>query len=332
MVGGWFGKLAARWEPHQNSDGVIVFVDGCMKPQLELRHFAALVALAETGTIGKAARALGVAQSTLSETLLSLERTLKAPVLERHPGSSPRLTRAAERLLPHAHSILSAMERAQVEALTSHLRINVGATESLNTWVLPFVLGEFRRDYPAKDVQVSTDLCESLHRKLADGQLDLIFTMEASPSRAATKLPDDGAFRKSTIRSVPLVAIGGPGSPDELTDASALTIHLPDPGGALHDVVQRWASALSQRARILSAGTMDAVRHHLAAGDGISVLPHFVVAEHLRDGSLKALDTTVALPDLTVFAAASIDDALCEPIENLCGRVAGRLDALLACP
>ena len=224
------------------------------------------------------------------------------------------------------------MERAQVEALTSQLRINVGATESLNTWVLPFVLADFCGDYPAVDVQVSTDLCESLHRKLADGQLDLIFTMEASPPQPGSTPARADTFRKEAIRSVPLVLIGGPLVQEARDNASLPPIYLPDPGGALHDIVDRWASTWSSGARILSAGTVDAVRHHLAAGDGISVLPRYVVAGPLRDGSLRMLEATTALPEMTVFATAPVDGALREPVDALCDRVVKRLDALLSHP
>lgn len=301
-----------------------------MKPQLETRHFAALVALSETGTISKAARALGVAQSTLSETLLSLERSLQAPVLERQPGSTPRLTRAALRLLPHARSILRAMERAQIDALTSHLRIHIGATESLSTWVLPYILEDFRRDHPTIEVQVSTGLCASLHRELEQGHLDLIFTMEPSTGLPGCSPTTGAHLRKKSIRNVPLVVVGGPGTSEVQVTGTSPTIHLPDPDGALHDIVERWVSACSHNARILSAGTMDAVRHNLSAGNGISVLPRYVVAEHLRDGTLRTVKPPVAVPDMTVFATTSAEDALHEPVESLCDRFATRLDALLA--
>lgn len=322
------GQLAALRAAGQNGDGVIAVADGRMKHQLELRHFSALIALSEAGTIGGAARALGVAQSTLSETLLSLERSLGAPALERHPGGAPRLTKVAERLLPHARSILQATKRAQMEALTARSRINVGTVESLSTRVLPFVLGGFHRAHPCMDVQVTTGLCESLHRELTSGCLDLIFTMEASLTRSTGSSPRADVCWTRAIRSVPLVLIGGSYARDTL--APPLTIHLPDPAGALHDVVERWAASWASRAKILSAGTMDAVRQHLAAGDGVSVLPYYVVAEYLHAGSLRMLEPPVALPHMTVFASAPVGSALRDPVEHMCGQVKERLDGLLA--
>lgn len=308
----------------------MAFIDGSMKPRLETRHFSALVALADTGAISKAAQALGVAQSTLSETLLSLERSLQAPVLERQPGSAPTLTKAALRLLPHARSILRAMERAQIDALTSHLRIHVGATESLSTWVLPYIVEGFRPGHPSIEVQVSTDLCASLHRKLEQGHLDLIFTMEPSSGLPGRSPAPAAQFRRKSIRHVPLVVIGGPYISEAQLSVTSLTIHLPDPDGALHDVVERWASAWSHSARILSAGTMDAVRHNLSVGNGISVLPRYVVAAHLREGTLRMVKAPVAVPDMTVFATTSAEGVLHEPVESLCDQVATRLDELLA--
>lgn len=306
--------------------------DGCMKPQLELRHFAALVALSEAGTIGKAARALGVAQSTLSETLLSLERALQAPVLERHPGSAPRLTKASERLLPHARAILRAMEHAQADALGSRLRMHIGATESLSTWVLPSVLADFGREHPEIDVQVTTDLCDSLRQRLADGQLDLIFTMEVSSAPSAGPPHLAGIIWRKALGGMPLVLVGGPSAPDSLMTDCTTVIHLPDPEGALHDVVARWAAGWGCDARILSAGTLDAVRHHLAVGDGVSVLPRCAVREHLRSASLRLLAPPAPLPDMTAFASARVEGGLRDEVEPLCDRVTQRLGELLDTP
>ena len=66
---------------------------------LEVRHCRVLVAVSDNGGVAAAARALGLAQSTVSETLLSLERVVGGPVTFRRPGREATLTPAAEALL-----------------------------------------------------------------------------------------------------------------------------------------------------------------------------------------------------------------------------------------
>ena len=53
-----------------------------MKPELELRHLRVFLAVAELGGHTRAARSLGVSQSTVSETLTSLERALGTALLK----------------------------------------------------------------------------------------------------------------------------------------------------------------------------------------------------------------------------------------------------------
>ena len=104
---------------------------GVMKHDLEVRHGRALIAVAEAGSIGGAARALGMAQSTLSETLLSLERLLGFSVTLRRSGQVAKLTAAAEALLPYARTLVAASERAMSIGTTGTLptTIRLGTVE-----------------------------------------------------------------------------------------------------------------------------------------------------------------------------------------------------------
>lgn len=303
-----------------------------MRPQLDLRHFAALVALADHGTVGKASRSLGMAQSTLSETLLSLERALGAPVLERTPGSAARLTAVATRLLPHARLILQAVDRAQAEALAASTRLDVGTTESLSALVMPFVLNAFHPAHPDVDVQVSTDLCESLHRRLASGELGLIVTMEPTAPAGDGSAGDTAKLEQRAIRRVPLVLLGGAPATVDRARLSGATLYMPDPGGALHAVATHWARALGAKPKLLSVGTVDAVRRSLAAGDGLSILPRYAVVEDLRRGALHQLEPPVALPEMAVLASVRAGDARRGAVDALCDLIGERLDRLLAQP
>jgi len=83
-----------------------------MVNDLEIRHCRVLVAVSEHGGVGSAARALGLAQSTVSEALSSLERTIGAPVVMRQRGRQSVLTSVAQALLPHARALISASEAA----------------------------------------------------------------------------------------------------------------------------------------------------------------------------------------------------------------------------
>src|SRR6266700_3470847 len=83
---------------------------------VEVRHFAALQALAHEGSFGRAAQRLGYTQSAVSQQIATLERIVGEQLVER-PGG-PRavsLTEAGSLLLRHAEAIVARMQAAQAD-------------------------------------------------------------------------------------------------------------------------------------------------------------------------------------------------------------------------
>ncbi len=148
---------------------------------VELRHLAALQAIATEGTFGRAAEKLGYTQSAISQQIATLERIVGERLIERPGGSRPvTLTEAGRILLRHAVSIVARLQAAQADlaALSSGEAgsLHVGTFQSVGAKILPEVLRRFRSAWP--DVQL--ELREShLDRELADmverGELDVAF-------------------------------------------------------------------------------------------------------------------------------------------------------------
>ena len=67
-----------------------------MKTELELRHLRVFAAVVDAGTHTRAARALGMSQSTVSETLSALERTLGVALLLKGSKGALALTPSGE--------------------------------------------------------------------------------------------------------------------------------------------------------------------------------------------------------------------------------------------
>ena len=145
---------------------------------LEVRHCRTLLAVHASGGVGAAARALGVAQSTVSETLLSLERLLGVPVTVRRAGREATLTAAAEALLPHARSLIAASEAAVAAARSRDAPIRLGTVESISSFLLPGPLGDFRLLWPHVEVLITIGLCEDLRKRVSASELDAALTIE----------------------------------------------------------------------------------------------------------------------------------------------------------
>src|SRR6478609_6556354 len=114
-------------------------------------RLAALVAVAEAGSITRAAERLGYTPPALSQQVAKLEREAGATLLVRsHRGT--RLTDAGELLVVRARRVLDEMELARHElaGLTglSGGTLRLGTFQTAGTHLLPPVLSAFRRAHP----------------------------------------------------------------------------------------------------------------------------------------------------------------------------------------
>jgi DNA-binding transcriptional LysR family regulator len=154
---------------------------------IEVRHLQALIAVADTGTFGKAADALGFTQSAVSQQVASLERALGTPVFDRPGGARPvQLTEAGQVVLEHARTVLSVLRGAvaDVEALTTGTRgrLRVGTIQSVGTRVLPALLSRLAAERPGVEILLheAHDPAELLAMVEAQ-ELDVTFCNESDP-------------------------------------------------------------------------------------------------------------------------------------------------------
>src|SRR5690349_25170785 len=79
---------------------------------LEIRHLRSLIALAESGTVSRAAERVHLTQSALSHQLKALESHYGAAVVKRH-GQSVKLTESGQRLVSLARSVMGEVQSAE---------------------------------------------------------------------------------------------------------------------------------------------------------------------------------------------------------------------------
>ena len=168
-----------------------LFLFSIMEPDrwlgVELRHLAALQAVAEEGSFGRAATRLGYTQSAVSQQIATLERIVGERLVER-PGG-PRavsLTEAGTLLLRHAEAIVARLNAAQADLAAlgngevGSLRI--GTYQSVGARVLPHVMRQFRSAFPRIEFTLSEALDDRLLAGLECGELDLSFTVLPLPA------------------------------------------------------------------------------------------------------------------------------------------------------
>lgn len=269
---------------------------------LEIRHCRVLVALADSGGVAAAARSLGLSQSTVSETVLSLERLTETPILLRRRGMEASLTPAAEALLPHARTMIAASEAALASVSPRHRRVlRLGAIESLSSYQLPQALASVRSRGFDIDVQVTTGICQALRQMVRIGELDAAITLE-SPD-------DDGAADRTFtgfLGNARIAFIAAEPVPKSISKSflASRRILVPDPEGAVNRLVEQWLSAWSSSQRLESTGSVDGVKRGVWAGGAVGVLPTYSVVAEVASGALFEVEPAVPLPEVSISVTA----------------------------
>ncbi len=149
---------------------------------VELRHFAALQAIASEGSFGRAGEHLGYTQSAISQQIATLERIVGEKLVERPGGPRPvSLTEAGTLLLRHADSIVARLQAAQADL--NALRageagtLRVGTFQSVGARMLPEIMRRFSDQWPAIDVVLEEFDDSDVGPALERGELDVGFVL-----------------------------------------------------------------------------------------------------------------------------------------------------------
>ena len=143
---------------------------------MELSQLKYVLAVAETGNFTRAADRSHIAQPSLSQQILKLERELGHKLFHRL-GRKAVPTEAGIALIERARRILFEVEDTTKELgdnASFERRITVGAISTLAPYLLPGLIGRSRKRFPNLQVNIREDFKADLVRALLDGELDLV--------------------------------------------------------------------------------------------------------------------------------------------------------------
>lgn len=144
--------------------------------RIRLRHLHTFVAVAQQGTLGRAAETLNLSQPALSKTLNELEQLTGTRLFERGRMGA-QLTLTGEQFLTHAVRVLDALNTAG-QSLTRREGINcdvvrIGVLPTAALGIMPGVIGDVHPHLPNITFQVTTMNNPMLLAGLKTGELDL---------------------------------------------------------------------------------------------------------------------------------------------------------------
>ncbi|MGG0658709.1 LysR family transcriptional regulator [Rummeliibacillus pycnus] len=144
---------------------------------MDIQDLKIFRAVAQHGSISKAAISLKYVQSSVTIRIQQLENELQSQLLLRH-NRGITLTSAGRNLLSYADQILSLFDEIQRvfnQNSEPSGSLIIGAIESTATVRLPLFFSDYHKRYPDVDISLVTDTSEELIRSLLRGKVDCAF-------------------------------------------------------------------------------------------------------------------------------------------------------------
>lgn len=243
----------------------------------ELRY---IVAVARERHFGRAAQSCFVSQPTLSIAIKKLEDELNITLFER--GSNEvSVTEIGERIIEQAQRVLEEAESVkriageQQNELSGQLKLGIIFT--ISPYLLPKLIPCLRRLAPDMPLLLEENYTVRLAEMLKRGEVDAIIVADPfeEPGTVAYPLYDE-PFVVATPLDHPLTKRKSLRA-DELSNQSVLLL---SPGNCFRDQVLASCSELATRqqqngglAGMLQGSSLNTIRHMVASGMGVTVLP-----------------------------------------------------------
>jgi DNA-binding transcriptional LysR family regulator len=187
-------RIPRRYEPragNRNTDRLRRHRRSLWEVTPELRLLRSFVAIAEAGSLTRAAARLHIAQQSLSQQVRTLEAQLGAPLLER-TSRGVRLTAVGTVLLREARAVLARADRAAAAvrraAAGEEGELRVGFLSSVANYMMPPVIRAFRERHPGVTLQTREVSIARLVAGLRDGELDAGLTRPPLVEDLATEV------------------------------------------------------------------------------------------------------------------------------------------------
>jgi LysR family hydrogen peroxide-inducible transcriptional activator len=250
----------------------------------ELRY---LVALSETGHFRKAAEQCNVSQPTLSIAIKKLEEELGISLFER-ARHKVATTPTGERIVEQARTVLRETQNlrqlAELGKDPLGAMLSVGAIYTVGPYLFPRLVSRLQQLAPKMPLFIEENYTASLRGKLSSGELDAIFvalpftetdvvTRKLYEEPFVVLLPQDHKLARQTQIA-----------------SSALAAHrvlLMGEGHCFRDQVLEACPGLQQAIRenhaqgnaVVEGSSLETLKHMVASGLGITVLPQSAARE-----------------------------------------------------
>ncbi|WP_432721070.1 LysR substrate-binding domain-containing protein [Jeongeupia wiesaeckerbachi] len=247
---------------------------------MTLTEFRYIVAVARERHFGRAAASCFVSQPTLSVAVKKLEDELGVTLFERAAGevtltpNGERIVEQAQRVLEEVQVIKQLAEQGK-DPLAGPLRL--GIIYTISPYLLPHLIPDLRERAPQMQILLEENYTSRLAEMLKQGEIDVAIVAEPFHEAGIATLPVyDEPFVVATPKGHPWEALATIDS-DQLAEENVLLL---SPGNCFRDHVLQTCPDLNRESlpagslqRTLQGSSLTTIRHMVAGGIGVTVLP-----------------------------------------------------------
>lgn len=280
--------------------------------KFQRRQIEMLVALADTGSMHKAAQQLGIAQPAVSRLLAGMEQSIGGRLFERTSVGSALTPRGAS-LAAQARWVLSGLNRMDHIGDQAAPVIRFGCIPRAMQTLMPFLLENLGAQ---GQLQVTEDGSPALFAAMQHAQLDfavmrhvagvagMVDRLVARPlydERPAVIRKAQRSFSRKKIHSF-----------EELSSSSWV---LPAPGTTTRTLLEKfWQEVGVTPIRpVIETRSYESSVAIVSSTDLLSIIPHSIARWYERLGLVKVVDVTPALPPTAVLLVCE-EHALSDPV------------------
>ncbi len=252
---------------------------------MELNYLKYFYTVAKEGSFTKASKILRIQQPTISKMVKSLEDQLGLSLMERHKKGI-RLTKAGGEIYRLCDGIFDKIE--EIESFSDHEKsecsgsMAFGVTDSVSSYLIPEILGDFVRQYPKVRPSIFSGTSNLICNEILDGKVEfgIFFTV-----------PDDEGFQITELVHVPfqLVIAQEVYHKKEIRNSFIISRDIDYPKSRPFPVLEMLRKNQVGGETFISSNNLDSQKELVKQGLGISLLPRFMVKSSLEKGTLVAL-------------------------------------------
>lgn len=256
---------------------------------MELHQLESFLVAADKGSFRQAAVSLHLSQPSVSTRIRTLEDALGVPLFHR-AGRGVRLTEMGRAFLPYAQRALESLREGREVLATgrgaSGGLLTIAAARNIGTYTLPAILERLRRSHPDIKAHITVGRSRDVLNTVVGEQAQVGFARELRHEDVVTTHLYDEEVVLVTHPDHRFARLGAA----PLSEVAREPFILYDPGSAYFRLIQTYCRREGIQPRVeMRLDSIDATKHMVELGIGISFLPRSAIRREVERGGLRTV-------------------------------------------